>query len=368
MKKLDKKFIPKNMYLKKATICSILVISLLSSLMVSARLIDDQQNETLLLEEQVSTLEVKSMSLNSVNHLVPSNLKTEQPKAADYLTADAAPATDNTAAVPAAEETPVEETPTAETTAENTAEAEIPAEAQPAAEQVAPEAAPSVPQETAIESKTIYLTDTCNIRSLPSTESEVLRTLASGTALTATATTDNGFYKLDDGSYVTGEYITEEAPAEFTWNEEAASMTMYLIESCHHREQPTTDSASLGVIRSGSAVNVVATTDQGFYKLDDNSYISAQFLTDTAPVAAVTQQNTTTQTVVHDGTIRGILNAAPLNPRSTGFANVDAKIQEVFNQIGIDQMTDTYSKVKAIYDYLNITTEYGKNVYPSAGY
>ncbi len=146
--------------------------------------------------------------------------------------------------------------------------------------------------------------------------------------------------------------------AAFTWTETPTDKVMYLTDPCNRRQQPTTASKSFGVTPAGTAVHVVATTDKNFYKIEDGTFICSDYLVE----SVVSKQK------VHNASIQEILNGATLNPKSTGFANVDQKIQEVFDQIGIDQMPDTYSKVKAIYDYLINTTSYGTNIYPSAGY
>ena len=150
---------------------------------------------------------------------------------------------------------------------------------------------------------------------------------------------------------------TVSAASSFTWNETPTDKVMYLTEPCRRRQQPTTASANLGVLPAGSAVHIVAVTDQGFYKLEDGSYMTAQYMTESNPASTAVS-----------GSIQEILNSAPLNPQSTGVAKVDQKIQEVFQQLGIDSMPDTYSKVKAIYDYIINTTSYGTNVYPCVGY
>lgn len=59
------------------------------------------------------------------------------------------------------------------------------------------------------------------------------------------------------------------------------------------------------------------------------------------------------------------MNSAPLNPRSTGYASTDAKIQEIFNQIFTSGMS-TYDKVKACYDYIIYNTSYARGAYVSS--
>lgn len=150
----------------------------------------------------------------------------------------------------------------------------------------------------------------------------------------------------------------EEIPAAFTWNEEPMTAKMYLTENCNQRVEPRVTSESQGILPGGTAVDVVAKTDKEFYKISNGTFISSAYLTTEPPVAAsaptVVDNNTP---IKHDGTPRGILNAAPLNPRSTGYAQLDNKINSIFSQIFTPGM-DTYSKVKACYDYLINNTSY----------
>ncbi len=58
-----------------------------------------------------------------------------------------------------------------------------------------------------------------------------------------------------------------------------------------------------------------------------------------------------------DASAETILNAATLNPMKTNDAELDAKIDQIFEQILMPGMT-TYQKVKACYDYLIENAEY----------
>lgn len=243
--------------------------------------------------------------------------------------------------------------------------------------------------EEAMEETVFYALEDCSIIAEPREDAESLSQVTKDSKITVTAKTDNGYYKLKDGGFVATALVTDVAP-KFEWKEEAVSKTMMVTVNCKKRLEPRTDAATDGLIVATTIVNIVAVTDQGFYKTDENIYISEEYLveaeqpTETAEQfsqetqassssssqnqTVVQEQPVVTPPVVHDGTVKGILNAAPLNPQSTGFAHVDQKIQQVFNQIGIYNMPDTYSKVKAIYDYLIYNTSYGSANYPSAGY
>ncbi len=217
--------------------------------------------------------------------------------------------------------------------------------------------------------KTMYLTENCNRRLIPSTESDSYGIVEKGEAVNVIAKTDVGFYKVEQGGYICADYLTEEAP-KFTWNEQACDKTMYLTENCNRRIEPTTSAASAGIVKSGTAVKVVATTDVGFVKIEDGTYLSEEFVTDKAPAtqtASTALVAATSSAPIDASSIQSLLNTAPLNPRSTGYAVLDQKIASVFSQIFTGNM-DTYSKVKACYDYLILNTRYGSSTYSTAGF
>lgn len=245
--------------------------------------------------------------------------------------------------------------------------------------------------EEALEEKTLYVLELGTVKAEPREEAETVSELAKDSEVIVVAKTDNGYYKTKDGGFIAVAALTETAP-KFEWSEEAVSKTMMVTVNCKKRLEPRANAQTDGLLVATTVVNIVAKTDKGYYKTDDNIFVSEEYLVDAeisekqeeesadtadtakpeTPAAPPAAENSSTpsggNTVVHDGTVKGILNAAPLNPTSTGFAHVDQKIKEVFNQIGIYNMSDTYSKVKAIYDYLIYNTSYGSASYPSAGY
>ena len=56
----------------------------------------------------------------------------------------------------------------------------------------------------------------------------------------------------------------EQQQAAFQWNESPYSATMYLTENCNQRVEPRVSSASNGILKKGTAVQVVAKTDLNF--------------------------------------------------------------------------------------------------------
>ena len=237
--------------------------------------------------------------------------------------------------------------------------------------------------EEEIEAKTLYVTETVRLRSTPNFEDDTntIKCLDAGTAVTVIATTDLGYYKCDETmwfGYLSMDYLTEDAPA-FSWTEVPGTAVKVATDTVNKRSEPRTSAEVVGQVENGQRVNVVASAEN-FYKLEDGSWVYAPYFTDPVSTATSSQSSSTssatsssTQTstpsysapVVNDGTVQGILNSAPLNPRSTGYAATDAKIQEIFNQIFTSGMS-TYDKVKACYDYIIYNTSYARGAYVSS--
>lgn len=65
------------------------------------------------------------------------------------------------------------------------------------------------------------------------------------------------------------------------WGEEAFSATMYVNQSCYSRIKALMGSETVKQYTYGEAVNVVAKTDTGYYKLNDGEYIHGDYLSET---------------------------------------------------------------------------------------
>ena len=65
------------------------------------------------------------------------------------------------------------------------------------------------------------------------------------------------------------------------WEEEAFSATMYVNQSCYSRIKALMGSDAVKQYTYGEAVNVVAKTDTGYYKLNDGEYIHGDYLSET---------------------------------------------------------------------------------------
>lgn len=64
------------------------------------------------------------------------------------------------------------------------------------------------------------------------------------------------------------------------WGEEAYSATMYVNQSCYSRIKALMGSDAVKQYTYGEAVNVVAKTDTGYYKLNDGEYIHGDYLSE----------------------------------------------------------------------------------------
>ena len=81
--------------------------------------------------------------------------------------------------------------------------------------------------------------------------------------------------------------VTTKAPETTTvvtepleWGEEAFSATMYVNQSCYSRIKALMGSEAVKQYTYGEAVNVVAKTDTGYYKLNDGEYIHGDYLSE----------------------------------------------------------------------------------------
>ena len=81
--------------------------------------------------------------------------------------------------------------------------------------------------------------------------------------------------------------VTTKAPETTTvvtepleWGEEAYSATMYVNQSCYSRIKALMGSDAVKQYTYGEAVNVVAKTDTGYYKLNDGEYIHGDYLSE----------------------------------------------------------------------------------------
>lgn len=107
------------------------------------------------------------------------------------------------------------------------------------------------------------------------------------------------------------------APATTTapkpaWTEKKCSGTRYInISSCSARKEGLQGSDVVSYKYYGDAVNVTALTDTGYYKLDDDTYVHSDYLSESKPVATTVpaaakpavQDNTTPTSAITDSPV-----------------------------------------------------------------
>ena len=87
---------------------------------------------------------------------------------------------------------------------------------------------------------------------------------------------------------------TTTAKPEPEWTETVCTGTLYVIvNSCSTRKQGLQGSQVMGYKFYGEAVNVVATTNTGYYKLDNGTFIHSDYLSVTKPPETTTTAATT---------------------------------------------------------------------------
>lgn len=96
----------------------------------------------------------------------------------------------------------------------------------------------------------------------------------------------------------TTQQTTANAETESKWTETTSEKKMYVTETCYSRAEAIVGSKSVATYTAGKAVNVVAVTNTGYYKLDDGSFIHSDYLTakvvSTTTVPTTTKSNSTT--------------------------------------------------------------------------
>lgn len=108
-------------------------------------------------------------------------------------------------------------------------------------------------------------------------------------ATTPTATTTKAPETTPSTTKTETTPVTTKAPettAEVTtepleWAEEAINATMYVNQNCSSRVKAIIGSDAVKQYTYGEAVNVIAITDTGYYKLGNGEYIHGDYLSET---------------------------------------------------------------------------------------
>ncbi len=114
------------------------------------------------------------------------------------------------------------------------------------------------------------------------------------------------------------------------WTEKKCSATMYInISSCSARKEGLQGSKVVSYKYYGDAVEVIALTDTGYYKLDDGTYIHGDYLSESKPVAT-TVPATAKPTVQDNATPASVLTDSPVNCTAE-----EAEVFRIVNEIRV---------------------------------
>ena len=115
------------------------------------------------------------------------------------------------------------------------------------------------------------------------------------------------------------------------WTEKKCSATMYInISSCSARKEGLQGSEVVSYKYYGDAVEVIALTDTGYYKLDDGTYIHGDYLSETKPAETTTVTTTAKPTVQNSTTPAPILTDSPVNCTAE-----EAEVFRIVNEIRV---------------------------------
>lgn len=115
------------------------------------------------------------------------------------------------------------------------------------------------------------------------------------------------------------------------WAEKKCSGTMYInISSCSARKEGLQGSEVVSYKYYGDAVEVIALTDTGYYKLDDGTYIHGDYLSETKPAETTTVTTTAKPTVQDNATPAPVLTDSPVNCTAE-----EAEVFRIVNEIRV---------------------------------
>lgn len=115
------------------------------------------------------------------------------------------------------------------------------------------------------------------------------------------------------------------------WTEKKCSGTMYInISSCSARKEGLQGSKVVSYKYYGDAVEVIALTDTGYYKLDDGTYIHGDYLSETKPAETTTVPATAKPTVQNSTTPAPVLTDSPVNCTAE-----EAEVFRIVNEIRV---------------------------------
>lgn len=151
--------------------------------------------------------------------------------------------------------------------------------------------------------RTVYVTADVNVRASGNLSAVILGGLNAGSGVTETGYTSDGWIQVQYNGgtgYIWGDYISEEKPV-FT---QVQSGNMYATAGVNVRERYNSDSAILGTLAKGQAVETTGMTSNGWIRVKYNGqigYVYADYLSWSEPVA---------DTYVSNGYLSGTVTAA----------------------------------------------------------
>lgn len=140
-------------------------------------------------------------------------------------------------------------------------------------------------------------------------------TVATSAATTAKATSATTTAKTTQTTAATTKATTPATTAapKPAWTEKKCSGTRYInISSCSARKEGLQGSEVVSYKYYGDAVNVTALTDTGYYKLDDDTYVHSDYLSESKPVAT-TVPKAAKPTVQDNATPAPVITDSPVN-------------------------------------------------------
>lgn len=165
-------------------------------------------------------------------------------------------------------------------------------------------------QETTVATSTTTLATTTAKATSVTTTAKTTQTTAATTKATTPATT---------------------AAPKPAWTEKKCSATMYInISSCSARKEGLQGSKVVSYKYYGAAVEVIALTDTGYYKLDDGTYIHGDYLSETKPAETTTVTTTAKPTVQNSTTPAPVLTDSPVNCTAE-----EAEVFRIVNEIRV---------------------------------
>lgn len=157
-------------------------------------------------------------------------------------------------------------------------------------------------------------------------------TVATSTTTTAKATSVTTTAKTTQTTAATTKATTPATTAapKPAWTEKKCSATMYInISSCSARKEGLQGSKVVSYKYYGDAVEVIALTDTGYYKLDDGTYIHGDYLSESKP-AVTTVPATAKPTVQNSTTPAPVLTDSPVNCTAE-----EAEVFRIVNEIRV---------------------------------